>query len=118
MSEQVRYTIECLPEEIPIRGNCMVSGDDAFDEQCAREIEHELACGNPWAWCSVRVSARAGGVTGDAYLGGCSYKSEDDFKREGMYYDSMCAEALADLKAKVDEQARAALHRATQGGDK
>lgn len=91
--------IEVFAEEecASIRGNCMASGDDAIDEECALEIERQLEGGNPWAWCTVRVRLTyEDALTADAYLGGCSYQSEKDF-RSDAYFAETVAECLEDL---------------------
>jgi hypothetical protein len=90
---EVEYEVECLVEDMPIRGNCMASGDDVVDEDCAKEIESRLADGNDWAWCCVKVTARWHTFESTEYLGGCSYEDEEDF-RKGGYFEDMQDEAL------------------------
>ncbi len=99
---EVDFAIECLPEDATIRGNCMASGDDGVDEQCAREIESDLESGNTWAWCTVKVTASWNGVEESDYLGCCSYKSEADFKGCG-YFEDMKAQALQCLRDAIPE---------------
>jgi hypothetical protein len=90
------YTIVCEPEDIPVRGNALVSGDDAEDKAQEDSIIADLRKGNQWAWCFVHVYAEFRGFKGDAGLGCCSYADQADFERcEG---EQMRAEALADLK--------------------
>lgn len=84
---QVKFEIILHEEHASIRGNCMASGDDAFDEKCARKIERQLDRGNLWAWCTVEVKATYKGLTASDYLGCCSYSSERSFKRDGYYED-------------------------------
>lgn len=60
-----------------------------------------------WNWFQACVTARwtdANGVNfqGSDHLGGCSYASEEDFKKDG-YYTAMKAEALADLNKNIAE---------------
>lgn len=97
--ESVRYTIECLPEDTPVRGNALSSGDTEEDCKAENAILAALEC-NPWAWCLVRVRAWAGSVYGEDYLGCCSYESEEDFKRGG-YWEDMQATALSDLQVRL-----------------
>jgi hypothetical protein len=96
---EIEFTVECLPEDMPIRGNGMASGDTAYDEQCAREIEAELAAGNAWAWCTIRVTGEWRDLVETAYLGCCSYASEDDFRNNSGYFDDMRAEIADALQA-------------------
>lgn len=86
--------VECESEDLPIRGNCQASGDADQDEQQAKWIEHQLANGNPWAWCSVKVTAEIDGHSGSDYLGGCSYYDGADFCQGGSYFDDMVSEAV------------------------
>jgi hypothetical protein len=96
---EVEFSIECLDEHIPVRGNAIVSGDDDYDKQVEDKILSDLQW-NPWAWCCVRVIASWEDFKGDDYLGACSYKSEDDFKAGG-YYEDMKAQALEDLNEEI-----------------
>ena len=101
--KDVEFRLECESEHIPLRGNCMASGDKDIDEQCARDIEEQLDAGNEWAWCSVCVRGTFKGLEARDYLGGCSYASEEDFKAPGGYWDDMKGSVLADLQAQLDE---------------
>ena len=91
--DDLNITVECLPEDMPIRGNYIVSGDDTQDRadelECARRLEF-----NPWAWCCVRVECEYEGLTADTYLGCCSYDGESDFVENSGYYDDMVQECL------------------------
>jgi hypothetical protein len=97
---QVTFEIILHEEDMSIRGNCLASGDDKEDEKCARMIERQLANGNSWAWCCVEVRASYKGLHASDYLGGCSYKSERDFKKGG-YYEDMKSEAFNSIIAQL-----------------
>lgn len=91
-------TLDCEPEaDIPYVGNCCAIGPKE-DLETEEWIRKELASGNEWAWCTVRVSVTWGGYTEDTYLGGCSYKSRQDFIDSGELESmaSECAYQLAD----------------------
>lgn len=92
----VTITIEITEADARIRGNCLASGDDALDEECARDIERQLRNGNAWAWCDVKVTARWRAYEGHDYLGSCSYDSEAQFVADG-YYADMVTNAIDDL---------------------
>ena len=64
-------------------------------------VPHAFA-GNAWAWCVVVVVCRWHDFEGTAVLGGCSYESEDAFRRPGGYFEDLQAEALADLNRNVN----------------
>lgn len=54
-----------------------------------------------WGWCCVHiiVSLKSNPeITGDAYLGCCSYESRKDFIENSGYYDQMVDDAVADMK--------------------
>lgn len=101
---EITYTIGCLEEDIPVRGNAIASGDDAVDKETEDWIFEQLNSGNPWAWCCVKVTATVDldgdEINGYTYLGACSYKSEADFKADG-YYEDMKAQAKEDLISKL-----------------
>ena len=101
--DKVTYTVECLPEDMPVEGNAMSSGDDQYDKEVEESISNDLDSGNPWAWCVVKVTAEWNGLKGVDYLGGCSYKSEYDFRQDG-YYEDMKDQALQDLNNILDKE--------------
>jgi len=90
-----------MTETLPIRGNVMASGDDAHDRAVEDRTLAELESGNVWAWCSVQVSVVLDGFTGEAYLGGCSYDSEESFRKDA-YFEDMVREARDDLARKLE----------------
>jgi hypothetical protein len=102
----VTFTLECLAEDTPVRGNAMASGDDATDREAEDWVNCQLRDGNEWAWCTVKVTAEWQTFRGVAYLGCCSYLSEEDF-RVGGYYESMKDEALDDLNESIERIAKA-----------
>jgi hypothetical protein len=97
--EEVTFSVECLPEDAPIKGNVMDSGDPDADAREEERIYNAYQT-NEWAWCCVRVVATWGEFEGDAYLGCCSYESEEDFK-QGGYYDDLANEALSALDQRI-----------------
>lgn len=105
--KEATITVQCLPEDIEVRGNCMASGDDAVDKECEDRIVADLENGNDWAWCTVKVTAEWNGITGVDYLGCCSYDSEKDFRQPGGYFDNMVANVIAEINQKARTIARA-----------
>lgn len=96
--ERIKYTVECLPEDEPVRGNAMLSGDADVDKECEDKILADLEW-NQWAWCCVEVTAEWRGLKERVYLGCSSYANEEDFKKD--QYESMCAEAREGLLKRV-----------------
>lgn len=100
----VRYTLTAEPESFEMRPEFELDGETV------EWIERELKDGNEWAWCTAHVTASAVDretgrtVYGHDYLGGCSYKSAEDFKAPGGYYRDMCDDALKDLLRRIDSK--------------
>jgi hypothetical protein len=100
--EQVEFTIQCMPEDIPIKGNAIVSGDDEYDKEVENDLIEQLENGNEWAWCAIKVTACYKGQEGTDYLGGCSYKSKKDFIESNDYYQDMRQQAYDELIAQLE----------------
>lgn len=100
IDSEIAYEIECLPEDIPIKGNAMASGDDDADAAIERGIAADLEH-NEWAWCTVRVWAEWNGLTVSECLGCCSYRNRKDFEADG-YYKDMKAEARSRLITEIE----------------
>lgn len=98
---KITFHIEAEVDDISIRGNAMVSGDDALDKQVEDEILARLDSGDVWAWACVKVVASCEGFEGCDYLGDCSYKDEDDFRENSGHYEDMCHAATLDLIGKL-----------------
>lgn len=99
----IKFKIEALQEDLQIEGNVLASGDKAEDKMAEQSVIDQLNSGNYWAWCTIKVTAHVEGipeVEGTDYLGGCSYKSEKDFKKDG-YYKDMCNTARDDLMTQL-----------------
>ncbi len=106
----VTITLHCEPENTPIKGNCSAI-DKETDARCEQWIRRQLRSGNDWAWCCAHVIAthEASGLTGEAWLGCCSYKSQEDFMSPDGYYPQMVDEAVSDLMKEI-----ARMHEATK----
>ena len=106
--------IQCLPEEVPVRGNAMASGDPAFDREVEQSIIDDLEW-NPWAWCTICVIVRWRGFEGRDYLGACSYGSKQDFIDAGGYYPCMVDEALGWMNEQIQITVDALIDRIESG---
>lgn len=98
LRREATITVRALPEDIPIEGNCSAISEkvDAENEDTVRR----LAEYSVWGWCCIFVTASWRGLSGQDILGCCSYKSEEDFKRDD-YYTDMVDVALSDLAVVV-----------------
>jgi len=102
-------TVGCLPEDLPIKGNAIATGDSEEDERIEEAIRSELEY-NEWAWCCAQVtvtldspcSACGQSLSETEYLGCCSYQDEQDFI-EGLYYSDMVQTCLDRLQERLDD---------------
>lgn len=100
----IEYKLQIEPEDSPLWGNLARTDDVALDTLYENEIMNRIESGDDWAWCRVHVTAQIGQssflpdirLTGDAYLGGCTYGNESQF-RESPCFEDMKAEALENL---------------------
>lgn len=100
MSE-IDFTIECHPEDDSPVGNVSASGDAGYDREIENQVMKDLESGNEWAWCRAVVRGEWKGLAAEEHLGGCSYKSEEDFK-SGGYYEDMCEEVRAEIQRQAE----------------
>lgn len=109
-SLKVTYSIKCLPEDTPVRGNVSASGDPALDKAVEDEIIARLERGEQWAWCCVEMTASVtvGGYTftGADFLGACSYRDEADFASETDYHLDMMNVSRGELKERLAEEVK------------
>lgn len=74
-------TVECLDENTRIEGNASAI-DPVTDREIVESIRQQLADGNPWAWCTVRVTVKWRDYEASDYLGCCSYESREAFMQD------------------------------------
>lgn len=70
--------------------------DAGFDEEALAWVKAQLAAGNDWAWCDVKVTARIFGLEAETWIGQCSYESRKAFM-DGGYYEQLVDEVIAEL---------------------
>ena len=83
------------------------SPEACLDEEAAEWARDQLRRGNQWGWCTAVVRAKWRDFAGEATLGGCAYRSEEDFVADSGYFDDMLVEAKNDLQRRLEETARA-----------
>jgi hypothetical protein len=95
--DDVYFTIEVDYDDIPVRGNAVMSGNKDIDKDIEDDILDRLDDGDVWAWASVKVIGSYKGILkASDYLGACSYEDEEEFKQDG-YYDDMRQSILDNL---------------------
>ena len=104
--KQVSFELSIGPEHLEVEGNCMASGDEAFDRKCAEDILQRLDSGDECAWCCLVVTAEdKDGNQGHASLGAVSLEDghpwgprlTDYIRAE---FSELWSEALGALNAK------------------
>ena len=99
--DMIDWEIEALPEDMSVRGNAVVSGNDEQDKEIEGDIIEDLENGNEWAWCIAKVTGKYNGIEAVEYLGGCSYNSAEDFETGG-YLEDMKDEVMKQIQDMVD----------------
>lgn len=98
LADELTFVVEYLPEtDVSPDDHCAHEGC----EGCCTWVREQLAAGNEWAWCTIRVAARWQGFAADDLLGCCSYASEEQFRQPGGYFEDMKVTALHRLNAAV-----------------
>lgn len=93
-SKGISITVTANPCDIPIEGNASAI-DEFTDRAIVESIREKLADGNMWAWCEVTVKVTyRDTLSASAYLGGCSYDSERDFRHDNGYFGEMVQECI------------------------
>lgn len=100
-NDDIHIRVTAYPEDIPVKGNALCSGDEDFDQQVEAEILERLEQDDVWAWATVCVSAEWEGLKETEYLGCCCYANEEEFRQEGGYFDDMVQEALTNLNLRL-----------------
>jgi len=100
-SNDITVLVTAFPEEIPVKGNAMCSGDEDFDQKVESEILERLEQDDLWAWATVCVTAEWEGLKETEHLGCCCYADEEEFRQEGGYFDEMVEEALSNLNLRL-----------------
>lgn len=116
-NKDVTFTVSLEPEETDLRGNAMVSGDEAEDKAFDDALIDRLDRGDTAAWCCLKVTACWDGpeeFEASTYLGGCSFapwmngsdtsKAAEQMAKDHEMYD----DALRELNIKVSDH----IHRA------
>ena len=98
----VTILVDAVPDDIPVRGNACVSGDDEFDHQVEDEILQRLERDDVWAWACVSVTVCWESQEATEYLGCCCYQDEEQFQRSG-YMADMIDTALDSINTRCSE---------------
>jgi hypothetical protein len=97
-ADRVAFRLTYEKDDLPVRGNAQVSGDDNDDRQVEDEILARLDRGEAYAWCVLKVEACWGGFVGSATLSAVSVAEEKDLEVEA---EDLKAEALDDLNEQI-----------------
>ena len=103
LHEEVTVRVHAEPDLIPVEGNAVVSGDEAYDREIEQSIQSRLQQDDVWAWAMVTVTISWGPFSASKHLGCCSYMDEEDFRQPGGYFDDMVNQALEEFNVTVFE---------------
>jgi hypothetical protein len=99
-ADEVEFSLEIEDEDIPVEGH-FATDEPEKDRALEKEILDRLRRGDLWAWCTVVVTARWKDWKGVNSLGGCSYESEADFRKDDGYFGDLKDRALDDLNESI-----------------
>lgn len=100
--DEVTFSLTAEPEDLPLEG-AFDLGSDELNEETTNAISERLERGDVWAWASVKVTASWAGFEGDAYIGGCNYEDEDDFRTNSGYFKDLLKEAANALVSEIED---------------
>ncbi len=94
--DSLNAKIEFEPQEEDI------SPADQFDDEKTLKwvLEQYNDYGNIYAWFCAKITVKYKGYEATDYLGACSYKDENDFKKGG-YYDDMLNTCIMEINREV-----------------
>ena len=99
---EAEVSLTAEPENEQIEGNASAINEDT-DRETAEWIRDQLASGNEWAWCCVKVTLTWRGLSASDYLGCCSYESRASFVADPYYQDMVasCAKQIAEQAERI-----------------
>jgi len=75
---------------------------DLFEEEEVEELSEDIDNGSLVYFCAKVTAEKAGLELSDDYLGGCIYKSEEEFyQMEGDYFDDMVNIVVEEAKKEL-----------------
>lgn len=95
LNENATITLSHAPEDEDTAPEDHLENHDDVEA-----VRNQLDRLNSWAWCYVIVKAQFKTWDGAAYLGACSYGSEEDFRKDD-YFTDMKDEAITNLAARL-----------------
>lgn len=98
--DEVTFTIDFVPEDLPVRGNAQESEDPDSDKEVEDEILARLNKGDYFAWCCVKVTAKWEDWSASDTIGAVSF-GDNDNPEECDYIPDLKLGALHYLNEKV-----------------
>lgn len=103
---EVKFILSIEEEDQPLKG-AFDSGDKKADEELIQSLQKRLAQGDVLAWFVAKVEATWTSSTGQEfkgvnYLGGNSYDSEEEFRKDS-HFEDMKSEALNNLQEGLEK---------------
>lgn len=91
--EMIKWKVEIQPEDR--------SPKDEFDDE--RDVAAALKAWKEddyWGWGVVKVTGEFMGLTESAFMGGCTYRDEEQFIRDG--YSDMQSDVMYGLQEQIE----------------
>lgn len=95
-TEDLKIRVSAEKEDISIK-QASKDCDPGFE----KAVRDQVKISRRWGWCTVHVEVSLKSdpdITGDAYLGCCSYTSRKDFIENSGYYQQMVDEATVEMQ--------------------
>ena len=91
-------TLKRLANDIYIKGSFATENDEKDLAEKRRNL-NDLKT-NEWAWFTAKVQVKCFGIQEKKYVGGCSYLSEEDFRKSDMF-KSMVNECVRRIHSQI-----------------
>ena len=121
---EVEIDISLEPEDIPVEGNLIASGDDEADAADNAAVLERLEQGDESAWCCMVVTASWTSAAGDEYCGratlGCCNFAPGSGRETAKQSEELAAlygmqeEALAELNERLADVVNSAANLGTE----
>ena len=101
--EEAQVMVSASPECLPVEGNTGTAEDLSYNQDWEQFVLDRMVHGSTWAWARVTVTVEWNGLYGEASVGCCSYRDEEDFRSDRKRFDDLVDRALVVLNRRMRE---------------
>lgn len=101
--EEAQVIVSASPERLPVEGNAGTGEDLSYNSDWEQIVLDRMVHGTTWAWARVTVTVEWNGLYGEASVGCCSYRDEEDFRSDRKRFDGLVERALVVLNRRMRE---------------